>query len=97
MFTEEKHKKFHEKMDIEFTVRYYTALGKISDILTESGMTYSDYCALTLELDKYYHNWADMIDADLDDREFASMAVLPSMNEIDAVYVDTDDDEWDEE
>ena len=75
----------HDPMDcainMEHNMRYQTTLGQVTQLMSNMGMTYFDFCNMTIDLDHYYHNWAEICDEDLDDPEFACNAVLPSMFE----------------
>ena len=83
-------------LDMEHKVKYYTALGQISHMIKNFGMTYEDFCAMSLDLGRYYQNWAEIVGVDIEDRDFATNIVLPSMLEpwcFDENDFDEDDDE----
>ena len=89
-----KHDPLECSLDMEHEVRYHTGLGQISEMITKFGFTYLDFCNMTLQLDHYYHNWAEIVEADLEDNDFATDVILPSMLQPWAMYdYDDDDDE----
>ena len=77
---------------MEHDVKYNTAVGQITEIMNQYGMTYIDFCNMTMQLDHYYHNWAEINDIDIEEEEFACNAILPSMFQP-WIFDDFDDDD----
>lgn len=69
-------------METDADVHFYTALGKISDVIAKHGLDYDDFWMLVSRLDHYYQNWAEVIGLDLEDGSARCGEPLPSMLEI---------------